>query len=392
MRTYRCGSMNPCWKCMAVWAAFSVLPTFVVAQVEFRGLGDLPGLGGGRGGSEEYFYSQAYGVSGDGAVVVGESSSLTGDSEAFIWTWDAGMMGIGVLPDEEDSTALATSEDGSLVLGISPRGLEQAPFTWTQAGGSVALPGFNIDGRIEVRDFSANGSVVVGTTFQPSHIEGFHWTEANGLVGIGYLPGDYQSVARGISADGQVIVGNSNDGRGVEAMRWSETDGMVGLGFLDGVRELSVASAVSQDGSVVVGYSSTDHLSFTEAFRWTESEGMQSLGVLAGVNGMTATAVSGDGSVIIGHTEHSFDLLDGHGAFIWDEATGLRYLRDVLIDYGIDMTGWQLNSARDISTDGLTIVGEGINPNGDREGWIVRLPEPASLTLLLMSCLMVRRR
>ncbi len=53
----------------------------------------------------------------------------------------------------------------------------------------------------------------------------------------------------------------------------------------------------------------------------------------------------------------------------------MRSLRDVLVtDYGSDLTGWTLERANGVSPDGLTIVGDGTNPNGDREAWIARLP------------------
>ena len=39
-------------------------------------------------------------------------------------------------------------------------------------------------------------------------------------------------------------------------------------------------------------------------------------------------------------------------------------------------------SANGISADGLTIVGIGLNRNGDREAWMAILPEPSTALLL----------
>jgi hypothetical protein len=79
---------------------------------------------------------------------------------------------------------------------------------------------------------------------------------------------------------------------------------------------------------------------------------------------------------------------DQYAAFIWDAQHGMRNLQSVLeADYGMDLTGWQLTSAVDISDDGLVIAGNGINPLGQSEGWVVRLeaiPEPATLVLFVV--------
>ncbi|RMF59220.1 MAG: hypothetical protein D6743_16610, partial [Calditrichaeota bacterium] len=53
---------------------------------------------------------------------------------------------------------------------------------------------------------------------------------------------------------------------------------------------------------------------------------------------------------------------------------GMRDLKLVLMEhYGLDLTGWKLETATGISDDGKTIVGGGTNPNGQPEAWIARL-------------------
>jgi uncharacterized membrane protein len=142
---------------------------------------------------------------------------------------------------------------------------------------------------------------------------------------------------------------------------------MVGLGGLvpDG---WSRAIGISGDNRVIVGEVGPPISGDSEAFRWTRSGGMVGLGDLPGGRAKaTATAASFDGSVIVGHGSTAI----GTEAFIWDDSNGLRNLREVLEDdSGLDLTGWVLEVATDVSDDGLKIVGYGINPVGTREAWV----------------------
>lgn len=79
--------------------------------------------------------------------------------------------------------------------------------------------------------------------------------------------GTGMSVARGVSGDGSVVVGwFENALLQIEAFRWTEATGVVALGHLSDIR-WTYATAVSGDGRVIVGVS--DHV----AFRWTQEQG-----------------------------------------------------------------------------------------------------------------------
>lgn len=304
-------------------------------------------------------------------------------------------------------------------------------FEWTPSGGAVATePGYFS------KRYSHDSAVYAGTQGVPSYYgatSAYRRTPANGIQTLGWLGwgsasiDDFHgpsSVATGISGDGRVVVGNSTSaaaysppiliipitidpnpspnilGAGpssynTEAFRWTEQDGMIGLGDLPGGDFGSVATGVSGDGRTIIGASAIENGS--AGFRWTPETGMVQIGGLLPGGSSDLKAISFDGSRIVGSSIESFEFipdptLAGGGdyqahsaAIIWDAQHGVRNLKQVLeIDFGLDLTGWQLISAEDISDDGLTIAGNGIDPSGQEEGWVAHLtsvPEPSTFAL-----------
>lgn len=152
--------------------------------------------------------------------------------------------------------------------------------------------------------------------------------------GLGDLPGgSFSSLPTAISADGSTVVGVSNS----QAFRW-QSGTMTGLGFLPGgIIDSSTAQDVSADGSIVVGFSLA--AAGVEAFRWDGA--MAPLGPLPGGSGAGgANAVSDDGSIAAGSAENSLSVYE---AFRWDGA--------------MNGLGSPLQEAYAISADGLVIAG-----------------------------------
>jgi probable HAF family extracellular repeat protein len=352
------------------------------APSTFQGLGALPG--------GHPFFSEATGVSADGTVVVGRSTSTKSApswTEAFRWTSAGGMVSLGDLPGSDfNSRSMAVSADGNVVVGLSnsSKGMwDNEAFRWTRASGMVGLgflPSSNPRSSI-AWSTSGHGAVIVGDNSRMGAVEAFRWTGTGGMVGLGDFPGgDCLSVAYGTSADGNVIVGVSSGGSNhrQEAFRWTRASGMVGLGDLNGCGLSSQANGVSADGRVVVGISNTP--AHFEAFRWARKSGMVGLGVLPsqGIIESNANAASADGSVIVGHSFVRGDgsnILDNR-AFLWNGSLGIVNLQDHLVATGATgLKGWTLIDATGVSADGRTITGWGLNPNGFGEAWLATVPE-----------------
>ncbi len=334
--------------------------------------------------------SAATGVSGDGSTVVG--LALHGEEfEVFHWTENSGLTSTGVPASAtataaeiiNDDPAPEISLDGSTIVGRSDFGPYYEAFRWSQSEGAQFLGDLGEEViSSSATGVSEDGSVVAGYGTTPLGREAFRWTEAGGMVGLGGLPGgSFVSQAQGISADGSTIVGSSDSEHGPQAFRWTTEEGMVGLYGPSGEFSASTAFDASHDGEVIVGLFNAE--SQSQPFRWTQEGGMVSLGNhISGMEAFFGTAfgVSADGSTIVGFA--SVESFNSSFAFLWDAEHGMRTVEDILTnDYGLDLSGWKLGVAFDVSADGRTIVGFGINPEGNQEAWIAVVPEPSTFVL-----------
>jgi probable HAF family extracellular repeat protein len=305
-------------------------------------------------------WSWAYGVSADGAVVVGVSNYLGGYGSAFRWTASGGMQDLGT-PGGRVSYAYGVSADGAVVVGTAivdyydDWGFYNYPraFRWTVDGGMQDLGDLG-GGESEAYGVSADGAVVVGGAFNAAgRWRAFRWTASGGMQDLGTL-GVGWSEAYGVSADGAVVVGWAQNAAWQErAFRWTASGGMQDLGTLPGY-DKSYASGVSADGAVVVGWA-YNAAGRSRAFRWTVDGGMQDLGTLGGDRSV-AYAVSADGSVVVGWAQNAAE--QGR-AFRWTASGGME---DLNTTYASLLTnGSVLWQARAISPDGRYIVGYGYN-------------------------------
>jgi probable HAF family extracellular repeat protein len=198
-----------------------------------------PGVGMedlGIGGADDS--SAANGISADGAVIVGATSS----EGAFRWTVDGiEYLGFGA--------ANAVSADGNVVVGSSG----SRAMRWTRQGGIQDVGGFSPVGC------SSDGTVIVGTetgTTGPAIAD--RWTEGVGVVRLALPSNTSNAFPNAISGDGQTVVGDFAQG-GTAACSWLGDAPAINLNQFLASHGISLdwsvgsATGISRDGQVIVG-------------------------------------------------------------------------------------------------------------------------------------------
>ncbi len=166
---------------------------------------------------------------------------------------------------------------------------------------------------------------------------------AQAFVGIGFSAGQTQSQATAISSDGSTVVGWSPG----QPWRWSLLGGRQSLTAAPTGYNLALASDVSGNGQVIVGYMNNASQSF--AFRWTSATGVERV---FGVRGAFGPAVSADGSTIVGTAEG----LSITQAVRWTQSTGTVPIGPIT---GLPISDGASRISLGVSANGSIVVGVG---------------------------------
>jgi probable HAF family extracellular repeat protein len=185
--------------------------------------------------------------------------------------WSQSLIWLGTLGGDW-SEARGVSADGAVVVGTARNDAGQfRAFRWTEAGGMQDLGTLGGDWS-EAWGVSADGLVVVGWARNDAEQpRAFRWTVDGGMQDLGTLGGD-ESEAYGVSADGTVVVGGAyNAAAQLRAFRWTASGGMEDLNttyasLLTDGSELWEALATSADGRYIVGWGYNAATSRVEAF------------------------------------------------------------------------------------------------------------------------------
>ncbi len=327
---------------LSIWTSSPLAQTAMV---------DLGTLGGSN--------SNAFGVSADGLIVIGQSQNEFGFEEAFRWTATEGMTRLSGLPTDKGSIARAISGNGQVIVGtiysVLEPAIEDTPFRWSEAVGLETLQKLTgYDGHDPTRT-NFDGTIAVGEAYirdQENSERAVRWASDGSILDLGTLSGDSYSGARDVSDDGTIIIGTSYSASGVaRSFKWTQAAGMLDLGLPAGAE----ARVISGDGRILAGTSEYDALDADGeklyfAVRWTSDGSMEELGSLPGADFSGVGDINYDGSVIVGESGVAGSISDNYKiAFRWTEAGGMESL-------GV-LEGHLSSEADAVSADGSVVVG-----------------------------------
>lgn len=363
---------------------------------EFFLVGDLPG-----GGSQ----TRPYALSADGSTLVGSAVSEQGQ-EAFRWTVDEGIVGLGdLLGGAFNSTAFDVSGDGFVIVGrgramsfSSPSGVDRA-FRWTEDG-MVQLTTSEPDSSVHTASrVSRDGNSVYGTLTRrtgPGMFElteeSFRWTQSEGAVSFDFTYPQYEDI-RPIGPGDKLLIATDDF---PVAMRQfllidpSSEEPTVVREFAAQPTNISPppigtfgVRLANDNASVAAGTIRTDRGPSSSGIEepYMELNGVRRVLTfepsLAVVGEGFVADMTDDGAILLGY---AWRTGFGPRPFIWTEAAGIRDLWEFFAnDHNLvdDFEGWFpaffSASALEISSDGSVIAGLGSPPQASVETYVVRL-------------------
>ncbi|MGN7963135.1 autotransporter domain-containing protein [Brucella sp. 22210] len=272
---------------------------------------------------------------------------------------------------------VAMSADGSVIVGYTGVGATNHALWWAAGSMAPITLGDLGYGHIQIKALSANGTVAVGSaavTAGANATRPVKWMAGSpNAIELDMVPGDTTAAASAVSQDGSVIIGTSTGtptNRGVQWVGGSTTPIELGAVSPNNATE---AIAVSDDGKVIGGNEEIFGIGPhpTHAVSWvngsTTANDLQPLGGTSSY----LKAVSANGSALVGWAEVSGNVK--HAAAWFDGVTQA-------IDLGVLEAG-QLSVANAVSANGNPIVGDASKSDGYTYAvsWADRAETPTAL-------------
>lgn len=348
-------------------------------------------------------------VSADGSVVTGNTADNA--FETVRWTAGTGVTRLGRATVPVLGTGAGTpgiSYDGTRISAtiLSDDGTYQTQGVWTEGGGWQQVSAYPADAGIvdsslgSAWGISGDGNQIAGLYWRNGQPGGIAHasigTVAGGVVDLGSTGG--ASRANGTNYDGSVVVGwdEAADGhwRSVVWVNGAQT-------ILHDLGAFTEAQAVNGAGNVIVGDAWNNDTGSLEAAAWRwngASWDEQILGVLPGTfpgfGRSVATGVSDDGSIIVGFNRYDFGPFSDSTGFIWTEALGMVSIEEFLTSHGVVLDPmFDFGNVTGISADGNTLIGYGTDWNTFQTlSFSVTIPAPGGIALVGIGSLFASRR
>ena len=320
---------------------------------------------------------------------ISQTSPVVTKTEAYRSSAASGVEMLGFLPGGGGGNSLATgiSADGSVAVGISSSEDGNRPFRWTRLTGMTTLSPVGAEYSFAfTSDVSADGQTIIGfLTSDSTAFQGFRWSAATGYD-VFSVPSreDLGTRPIAVSANGTIIAGGSDSGPGERGFYRTENDGTVLITDPTDEDATVVVADMSEDGTTVVGRLVSDGEEY--GFRWTADAGLVRLSGLPGDRpNASAFATTADGSLVVGRAGTGAGEYIGDLPFfetepvIWDAQGNIHRLADLLSEEeAAKVAGITMTQARVMSADGTTIAGIGTDSENQSVWWIVRI-DPTAL-------------
>jgi len=211
---------------------------------------------------------------------------------------------LGILPGGTQSSGTAVSHDATFVTGsadvIVGASVIYHAFRWSIPSGMVDL---GIPASVSFSSANSMDHAGLGVAGNGGN-KLFRWTVSGGPQNLGLLPGAIgPGLATGMSGDTNIVVGwsGASDGN-IYGVKWTSPGTMIALPTLPGGTQGNSAYGISSDGSIIIGGSSWTGSGY-RAVRWLPGNIIQNLGALPGATDSRASAISKNNGVIVGDTQ-----------------------------------------------------------------------------------------
>jgi len=387
----RCGFRLLAWVLVPI-GLIGAIGIEAAASPSFEWIG-LPILGPVES-ENQFTNSTLLGISGDGSTAYGTTYVAGPGGVAWSIPVD-GSRPASEMPaaGSDIPIAIDASRDGRFIVANQGSFQDSNPLLWGPEGVEYfASAESDASLRPFARGISDDGSIVVGRIYGGTR-QAFRWSSERGME---LLPAQQSAVPAGyseavdISSDGSFVLGHAEmfvgDDRGETAyvrgaVRWDD----------EGVHPLfsGIPYALSADDSKAVG--ELDDLSGSPVAMLWNMETLEATHLadpLRALRTRSARDVSADGSVVVGW---GVDADDEQRGFVWTETQGAQEISLFAANLGLPINDGILTMANGISEDGQVITGYGYRPSGSLQGWILVVPEPNTLLLLMLGLFLAAR-